>query len=185
MQRVKKWVEMIGLHHMQYLFPSPGTRRLREPRTPRGRKALLRSLIEATTLSKARARGKRFSANAINEHVKRPLSVFGGGALRTRAADLDGAGAYLISRRRGKQSCSLTRWMLRVFLERRSLHYLERNAIVAVLARRERTAYRERFGLRNFGETLDAMDEFTEQFEGMRATSGLCERGKENVCTDE
>ncbi|KAJ7511058.1 hypothetical protein B0H11DRAFT_2268927 [Mycena galericulata] len=33
----------------------------------------------------------RFSVNAINEHVKRPLSIFGDGGLRTRAADLDAA----------------------------------------------------------------------------------------------
>ncbi|KAJ7464897.1 hypothetical protein B0H11DRAFT_1814831 [Mycena galericulata] len=239
---------------------------------PADRKTLLRSLVEAhheeagfddfvkgkgaglvVNLFGPPGVGKTFSAEATSEHVKRPLYVIGGGDLGTRAADLDAALERVFDVATAWKAIVLID-EADVFLERRSLHDLERNAMVAVflrhveyyrgilflttnrvqafdeaflsrihvalhfgalseasraqvwrafiaragvqdiadeqvalLARRDvngrqiknavRTARsialgrREAVGLRHFEETLDAMDEFTEQFEGMRAAA--------------
>ncbi|KAJ7121717.1 P-loop containing nucleoside triphosphate hydrolase protein [Mycena epipterygia] len=239
---------------------------------PADRKTLLRSLVEAhheeagfddfvkgkgtvlvVNLFGPPGVGKTFSAEATSEHVKRPLYVIGGGDLGTRAADLDMA----LERVFDVATCWKAIVLIDeadVFLERRSLHDLERNAMVAIflrhveyyrgilflttnrvqafdeaflsrihvalhfaelseasraqvwrafigragvqgvddaqiaqLARRDvngrqiknavRTAHslalgrKEQVGLRHFLETLDAMDEFTEQFEGMKAAA--------------
>ncbi|KAJ7082566.1 P-loop containing nucleoside triphosphate hydrolase protein [Mycena epipterygia] len=238
---------------------------------PADRKTLLRSLVEAhheeagfDDFVKGKGAGlvvnlfrsawsKTFSAEATSEHVKRPLYVIGGGDLGTRAADLDMA----LERVFDVATCWKAIVLIDeadVFLERRSLHDLERNAMVAVflrhveyyrgilflttnrvqafdeaflsrihvalhfaelseasraqvwrafigragvqgvddaqiaqLARRDvngrqiknavRTAHslalgrKEQVGLSHFLETLDAMDEFTEQFEGMKAAA--------------
>ncbi|KAI9069058.1 P-loop containing nucleoside triphosphate hydrolase protein [Trametes sanguinea] len=78
--------------------------------------------------------GKTLSAEATSERVHRPLYVVGGGDLGTNAADVDAelTGVFDIA----------TSWKAivlideaDVFLERRSLHDLERNAMVAVFLR--------------------------------------------------
>ncbi|KAF8148667.1 P-loop containing nucleoside triphosphate hydrolase protein [Crassisporium funariophilum] len=78
--------------------------------------------------------GKTFSAEATSEHVRRPLYVVGGGDLGTTAASLNSAleGIFDVA----------TAWKAivlideaDVFLEQRSLHDLERNAMVAVFLR--------------------------------------------------
>ncbi|KAF8202628.1 P-loop containing nucleoside triphosphate hydrolase protein [Mycena galopus ATCC 62051] len=238
---------------------------------PADRKTLLRSLVEAhheeagfddfvkgkgaglvVNLFGPPGVGKTFSAEATSEHVKRPLYVIGGGDLGTRAADLDASLERVFDVATAWKAIVLID-EADVFLERRSLHDLERNAMVAVflrhveyyrgilflttnrvqafdeaflsrihvalhfgelseasraqvwrafvaragvqiddaqigqLAKREvngrqiknavRTAHslalarKESVGLGHFMETLDAMDEFTEQFEGMKAAS--------------
>ncbi|KAJ7264526.1 P-loop containing nucleoside triphosphate hydrolase protein [Mycena haematopus] len=236
---------------------------------PADRKTLLRSLVEAhheeagfddfvkgkgaglvVNLFGPPGVGKTFSAEATSEHVKRPLYVIGGGDLGTRAADLDTSLERVFDVATAWKAIVLID-EADVFLERRSLHDLERNAMVAVflrhveyyrgilflttnrvqafdeaflsrihvalhfgelseesraqvwrafvaragvqiddaqierLARREvngrqiknavRTAHslalarKESVGLGHFMETLDAMDEFRQQFEGMKA----------------
>ncbi|KAJ6566537.1 P-loop containing nucleoside triphosphate hydrolase protein [Mycena capillaripes] len=240
---------------------------------PQDRKTLLRSLVEAhheeagfddfvkgkgaglvVNLFGPPGVGKTFSAEATSEHVKRPLYVIGGGDLGTRAAELDASLERVFDVATAWKAIVLID-EADVFLERRSLHDLERNAMVAVflrhveyyrgilflttnrvqafdeaflsrihvalhfgelseasraqvwrafvkranlseiseeqiaqLAKREvngrqiknavRTAHslalarKESVGLGHFLETLDAMDEFTEQFEGMRMRGG-------------
>ncbi|KAJ7271488.1 hypothetical protein C8J57DRAFT_285425 [Mycena rebaudengoi] len=237
---------------------------------PTDRKALLQSLVEAhhqelgfddfikgkghglvINLFGPPGVGKTFSAEATSEHVKRPLYVIGGGDLGTKAADLDAALERVFDVATAWKAIVLID-EADVFLERRSLHDLERNAMVAVflrhveyyrgilflttnrvqafdeaflsrihvalhfrelsepskaqvwraflakagaaevspaqislLAQRDvngrqiknavRTAHslavgrKERIGFGHLIETLDAMDEFTEQFEGMKA----------------
>ncbi|KAF7354269.1 AAA domain-containing protein [Mycena venus] len=244
--------------------------------SPRDRKTLLRSLVEAhheeagfddfvkgkgaglvVNLFGPPGVGKTFSAEATSEHVKRPLYVIGGGDLGTRAADLDTSLERVFDVATAWKAIVLID-EADVFLERRSLHDLERNAMVAVflrhveyyrgilflttnrvqafdeaflsrihvalhfgelsessraqvwrafvtraqiqnvdekdiaeLAKREvngrqiknavRTAHslavarKESVGLRHFLETLDAMDEFTEQFEGMKGVGASAE----------
>ncbi|KAJ6453758.1 hypothetical protein C8R45DRAFT_631011 [Mycena sanguinolenta] len=196
--------------------------------------------------------GKTFSAEATSEHVKRPLYVIGGGDLGTRAGDLDASLERVFDVATAWKAIVLID-EADVFLERRSLHDLERNAMVAVFLRHVeyyrgilflttnrvqafdeaflsrihvalhfgelneasraqvwrafvsragvqmddaqiallaqrlvngrqiknavRTAHslalarKESVGLNHFMETLDAMDEFTEQFEGMKAVA--------------
>ncbi|KAJ7148971.1 hypothetical protein C8R43DRAFT_1193626 [Mycena crocata] len=244
---------------------------------PADRKTLLRSLVEAhheeagfddfvkgkgaglvVNLFGPPGVGKTFSAEATSEHVQRPLYVIGGGDLGTRAADLDQALERVFDVATAWKAIVLID-EADVFLERRSLHDLERNAMVAVflrhveyyrgilflttnrvqafdeaflsrihvalhfgelsessraqvwrafiaranqqglgvdgvgeaeilaLAKRAvngrqiknavRTAHslasgrKERVGIRHFEETLDAMDEFTEQFEMMKTAA--------------
>ncbi|KAJ6563432.1 P-loop containing nucleoside triphosphate hydrolase protein [Mycena vulgaris] len=243
---------------------------------PADHKTLLRSLVEAhhaeagfddfvkgkgaglvVNLFGPPGVGKTFSAEATSEHVRRPLYVIGGGDLGTRAADLDAALERVFDVATAWQAIVLID-EADVFLERRSLHDLERNAMVAVflrhveyyrgilflttnrveafdeaflsrihvalhfaelseasrgqvwrafvrragvtgisdaeldlLARRGvngrqiknavRTAHslararKEEVGLAHFEETLDAMDEFTKQFEGMKAAAGVAQ----------
>ncbi|KAJ7187839.1 hypothetical protein C8R46DRAFT_878031 [Mycena filopes] len=240
---------------------------------PADRKTLLRSLVEAhheeagfddfvkgkgaglvVNLFGPPGVGKTFSAEATSEHVQRPLYVIGGGDLGTRAVDLDMALERVFDVATAWKAIVLID-EADVFLERRSLHDLERNAMVAVflrhveyyrgilflttnrvqafdeaflsrihvalhfgelsaasraqvwrafiaragvqgiddaqiemLAQREvngrqiknavRTAHslargrREGVALGHFMETLDAMDEFTEQFEKMKDAAG-------------
>ncbi|KAJ7661754.1 hypothetical protein B0H17DRAFT_1162981 [Mycena rosella] len=239
---------------------------------PADRKTMLRSLVEAhhaeagfedfvkgkgaglvVNLFGPPGVGKTYSAEATSEHVRRPLYVIGGGDLGTRAADLDSALERVFDQATTWKAIVLID-EADVFLERRSLHDLERNAMVAVflrhveyyrgilflttnrvqafdeaflsrihvalhfaelseesraqvwraflaragvkdssvspedvalLARRAvngrqiknavRTAHSlargrgQEVGLKHFMETLDAMDEFTEQFDGMKA----------------
>ncbi|KAF8636274.1 hypothetical protein AX17_003665 [Amanita inopinata Kibby_2008] len=78
--------------------------------------------------------GKTFSAEATSEHVRRPLYVVGSGDLGTTAGDLD--------RNLERIFDIATAWRAivlideaDVFLEKRSLHDLERNAMVAVFLR--------------------------------------------------
>ncbi|KAF7341709.1 AAA domain-containing protein [Mycena sanguinolenta] len=238
---------------------------------PADRKTLLRSLVEAhheeagfddfvkgkgaglvVNLFGPPGVGKTFSAEATSEHVKRPLYVIGGGDLGTRAADLDASLDRVFDVATAWKAIVLID-EADVFLERRSLHDLERNAMVAVFLRHVeyyrgilflttnrvqafdeaflsrihvalhfgelneasraqvwrafvaragvqmddaqiarlaqrvvngrqiknavRTAHslalarKESVGLSHFVETLDAMDEFTEQFEGMKAVT--------------
>jgi hypothetical protein len=106
----------------------------------------------SSNANETRFPGKTFSAEATSEHVRRPLYVIGGGDLGTRAADLDASlervfdvatawkAIVLIDEVRFSFSLSISfsgliRYALQadVFLERRSLHDLERNAMVAVL----------------------------------------------------
>jgi len=76
--------------------------------------------------------GKTFSAEATSEHVRSPLYVVGAGDLGTTAPSLDSALESIFD--------VATEWKAivlideaDVFLEQRSLHDLERNAMVAVL----------------------------------------------------
>ncbi|KAF7304528.1 AAA domain-containing protein [Mycena chlorophos] len=78
--------------------------------------------------------GKTFSAEATSEHVQRPLYVVGGGDLGTRAADLDLALERVFNVATAWKAIVLID-EADVFLERRSLHDLERNAMVAVFLR--------------------------------------------------
>ncbi|KAF7323754.1 AAA domain-containing protein [Mycena kentingensis (nom. inval.)] len=238
---------------------------------PTDRKVLLQSLVEAhheeagfddfvkgkgaglvVNLFGPPGVGKTFSAEATSEHVQRPLYVIGGGDLGTRAAELDMSLERVFNVATAWKAIVLID-EADVFLERRSLHDLERNAMVAVflrhveyyrgilflttnrvqafdeaflsrihvalhfsdltepsraqvwrafvaragvsvvedeiaqLAKREvngrqiknavRTAHslalarKEPVGFGHFLETLDAMDEFTAQFEGMKGNA--------------
>ena len=114
---------------------------------PNDRKHLLQSLVEAhhkevgfDDFIKGKGYGlfgppgvgKTFSAEATSEHVRRPLYVIGGGDLGMTAASLDSALERIFD--------VATEWKaivlideVDVFLEQRSLHDLERNAMVAVL----------------------------------------------------
>ncbi|KAJ2912404.1 hypothetical protein MD484_g8012, partial [Candolleomyces efflorescens] len=120
---------------------------------PPGRKDLLQSLVEShhrevgfddfikgkghglvINLFGPPGVGKTFSAEATSEHVKRPLYIVGAGDLGTKANDLD---THL-----DKVFDIATAWKAivlideaDVFLEQRSLHDLERNAMVAVFLR--------------------------------------------------
>ncbi|KAJ7092995.1 P-loop containing nucleoside triphosphate hydrolase protein [Mycena belliarum] len=120
---------------------------------PQDRKTLLRSLVEAhhaeagfddfvkgkgaglvVNLFGPPGVGKTFSAEATSEHVQRPLYVIGGGDLGTRASDLDVALERVFDVATAWKAIVLID-EADVFLERRSLHDLERNAMVAVFLR--------------------------------------------------
>ncbi|KAK7039849.1 AAA domain-containing protein [Favolaschia claudopus] len=120
---------------------------------PADRKTLLRSLVEAhheeagfddfvkgkgaglvVNLFGPPGVGKTFSAEATSEHVQRPLYVIGGGDLGTRAADLDASLERVFDVATAWKAIVLID-EADVFLERRSLHDLERNAMVAVFLR--------------------------------------------------
>ncbi|PPR04913.1 hypothetical protein CVT24_007157 [Panaeolus cyanescens] len=78
--------------------------------------------------------GKTFSAEATSEHVRRPLYVIGGGDLGTTAATLDTALEKIFDVATAWKAIVLID-EADVFLEQRSLHDLERNAMVAVFLR--------------------------------------------------
>ena len=118
---------------------------------PDNRKELLQSLVEAhhkelgfddfikgkghglvVNLFGPPGVGKTFSAEATSEHVKRPLYVIGGGDLGTTASALDAALERIFDVATAWKAIVLID-EADVFLEERSLHDLERNAMVAVL----------------------------------------------------
>lgn len=118
---------------------------------PDGRKDLLQSLVEAhhrelgfddfikgkghgllINLFGPPGVGKTFSAEATSEHVKRPLYIVGAGDLGTKASDLDLALERIFDVATAWKAIILID-EADVFLEQRSLHDLERNAMVAVL----------------------------------------------------
>ncbi|CAK5277207.1 unnamed protein product [Mycena citricolor] len=120
---------------------------------PTDRKTLLQSLVEAhhdeagfddfvkgkgaglvVNLFGPPGVGKTFSAEATSEHVKRPLYVIGGGDLGTTASALDHALENVFNVATAWKAIVLID-EADVFLERRSLHDLERNAMVAVFLR--------------------------------------------------
>jgi len=120
---------------------------------PNDRKELLQSLIEAHHMGlgfddfiKGKGHGlvvnlfgppgvgKTFSAEATSEHVKRPLYIVGGGDLGTNAAALDMELEKIFDIATAWKAIVLID-EADVFLERRSLHDLERNAMVAVFLR--------------------------------------------------
>jgi SpoVK/Ycf46/Vps4 family AAA+-type ATPase len=76
--------------------------------------------------------GKTFSAEATSEHVQRPLYIVGGGDLGTTAACLDSALEKIFNVATAWKAIVLID-EADVFLEQRSMHDLERNAMVAVL----------------------------------------------------
>ncbi|KAF8186775.1 P-loop containing nucleoside triphosphate hydrolase protein, partial [Pholiota molesta] len=75
-----------------------------------------------------------FSAEATSEHVQRPLYIIGGGDLGTNAGALDMALERIFNVATAWKAIVLID-EADVFLERRSLHDLERNAMVAVFLR--------------------------------------------------
>jgi len=118
---------------------------------PNDRKHLLQSLVEAhhkevgfddfikgkghglvVNLFGPPGVGKTFSAEATSEHVRSPLYVVGGGDLGTTAASLDSALERIFDVATAWKAIVLID-EADVFLEQRSLHDLERNAMVAVL----------------------------------------------------
>ncbi|EMD36702.1 hypothetical protein CERSUDRAFT_136948 [Gelatoporia subvermispora B] len=120
---------------------------------PPGRKALLQSLVEAhhsdigfddfiqgkghglvINLYGPPGVGKTLSAEATSEHVRRPLYVVGAGELGTTATALDAALQRVFDIATGWKAIVLID-EADVFLEQRSLHDLERNAMVAVFLR--------------------------------------------------
>ncbi|KAF6758888.1 P-loop containing nucleoside triphosphate hydrolase protein [Ephemerocybe angulata] len=120
---------------------------------PAGRKDLLQSLVEAhhreigfddfikgkghglvINLYGPPGVGKTFSAEATSEHVKRPLYIVGAGDLGTRANELDAALERVFDVATAWKAIVLID-EADVFLEQRSLHDLERNAMVAVFLR--------------------------------------------------
>ncbi|KAJ6587644.1 P-loop containing nucleoside triphosphate hydrolase protein [Mycena vulgaris] len=120
---------------------------------PADRKTLLRSLVEVhheeagfddfvkgkgaglvVNLFGPPGVGKTFSAEATSEHVRRPLYVVGAGEMGTRAKDLDSALQRVFDIATAWKAVVLID-EADVFLERRSLHDLERNAMVAVFLR--------------------------------------------------
>jgi hypothetical protein len=120
---------------------------------PSGRKALLQSLVEAhhqgdgfDDFIKGKGQGlvinlfgppgvgKTFSAEATSEHVKRPLYIVGAGELGTKAIDLNLALERVFDLATSWKAIILID-EADVFLERRSLHDIERNAMVAVFLR--------------------------------------------------
>ncbi|KAG5719296.1 ATPase family AAA domain-containing protein 3B [Termitomyces sp. T112] len=120
---------------------------------PSDRKDLLRSLVEAhhrelgfddfikgkghglvINLFGPPGVGKTFSAEATSEHVKRPLYIVGGGDLGTKAANMDTALERIFDVATAWKAIVLID-EADVFLEQRSLHDLERNAMVAVFLR--------------------------------------------------
>jgi hypothetical protein len=78
--------------------------------------------------------GKTFSAEATSEFVRKPLYVVGGGDLGTTAANLDRALQQIFDVATAWKAIVLID-EADVFLERRSMHDLERNAMVAVFLR--------------------------------------------------
>src|SRR6188768_3919886 len=76
--------------------------------------------------------GKTFSAEATSEHVRRPLYIIGGGDLGTTASSLDAKLEQIFDVATAWKAIVLID-EADVFLEQRSLHDLERNAMVAVL----------------------------------------------------
>jgi len=120
---------------------------------PPGRKQLLQSLVEAhhrglgfddfikgkghglvVNLFGPPGVGKTFSAEATSEHVHRPLYLVGAGDLGTSAASLDHALERVFDVATAWKAIVLID-EADVFLEQRSLHDLERNAMVAVFLR--------------------------------------------------
>ncbi|KAG6830282.1 hypothetical protein H0H92_001548 [Tricholoma furcatifolium] len=120
---------------------------------PSDRKDLLRSLVEAhhrelgfddfikgkghglvINLFGPPGVGKTFSAEATSEHVRRPLYVIGGGDLGTRASAMDASLERIFDVATAWKAIVLID-EADVFLEQRSLHDLERNAMVAVFLR--------------------------------------------------
>ncbi|KAF5347625.1 hypothetical protein D9756_010669 [Leucocoprinus leucothites] len=120
---------------------------------PSGRKDLMKSLIEAhhkelnfddfikgkghglvINLYGPPGVGKTFSAEATSEHVQRPLYVIGAGDLGTNASALDHALEKVFNLATAWKALVLID-EADVFLEQRSLHDLERNAMVAVFLR--------------------------------------------------
>ncbi|TFK89400.1 P-loop containing nucleoside triphosphate hydrolase protein [Polyporus arcularius HHB13444] len=120
---------------------------------PSDRKTLLRSLIEAhdsdsgfddfvrgkgqglvINLFGPPGVGKTLSAEATSEHIRRPLYVVGSGDLGIKPSDLDTA----LERIFDVATCWNAIVLIDeadVFLEQRSLHDMERNAMVAVFLR--------------------------------------------------
>ncbi|KAF8797499.1 P-loop containing nucleoside triphosphate hydrolase protein [Phlegmacium glaucopus] len=78
--------------------------------------------------------GKTFSAEATSELLRRPLYVVGGGDLGTRASTLDHALERIFDVATAWKAIVLID-EADVFLEQRSMHDLERNAMVAVFLR--------------------------------------------------
>ncbi|GJE93103.1 ATPase family AAA domain-containing protein [Phanerochaete sordida] len=120
---------------------------------PPGRKTLLRSLVEAhraglgfddfvkgkghglvVNLFGPPGVGKTLSAEATSEHVRSPLYVVGGGDLGTTAGALDNELQSIFDIATSWKAIVLID-EADVFLEQRSLHDLERNAMVAVFLR--------------------------------------------------
>lgn len=118
---------------------------------PNDRKELLQSLVEAHHMElgfddfiKGKGHGlvvnlfgppgvgKTFSAEATSDYVKRPLYVVCGGDLGTTAAALDTELEKIFDIAIAWKAIVLID-AADVFLERRNLHDLERNAMVAVL----------------------------------------------------
>ncbi|KAI0708424.1 P-loop containing nucleoside triphosphate hydrolase protein [Earliella scabrosa] len=120
---------------------------------PADRKTLLRSLIEAhdsdsgfddfvrgkgqglvINLFGPPGVGKTLSAEATSEHIRRPLYVVGSGDIGIRPSNLDNA----LERIFDVATCWNAIVLIDeadVFLEQRSLHDLERNAMVAIFLR--------------------------------------------------
>ncbi|KAL6304715.1 P-loop containing nucleoside triphosphate hydrolase protein [Sparassis latifolia] len=120
---------------------------------PADRKTLLQSLVEAhnadlgfddfvqgkghglvINLFGPPGVGKTLSAEATSEHVRRPLYVIGCGDLGTKASELDQALERVFDIATSWKAIVLID-EADVFLEQRSLHDLERNAMVAVFLR--------------------------------------------------
>jgi len=120
---------------------------------PQDRKILLQSLVEAHNIGadfddfiKGKGRGlvinlfgppgvgKTFTAEATSEYVKKPLYVVGSGDLGTTAGDLDSKLQRVFDLAAAWKAIVLID-EADVFLEERSLHDLERNAMVAVFLR--------------------------------------------------
>ncbi|KAI0372577.1 P-loop containing nucleoside triphosphate hydrolase protein [Pilatotrama ljubarskyi] len=78
--------------------------------------------------------GKTLSAEATSEHVRQPLYVVGAGDLGTNAATLDAALNNVFDLATSWKAIVLID-EADVFLEQRSLHDMERNAMVAVFLR--------------------------------------------------
>ncbi|KAI0357755.1 P-loop containing nucleoside triphosphate hydrolase protein [Trametes cingulata] len=78
--------------------------------------------------------GKTLSAEATSERVHRPLYVVGGGDLGTKASEVDAELTRVFDIATSWKAIVLID-EADVFLERRSLHDLERNAMVAVFLR--------------------------------------------------
>ncbi|KAL0571467.1 hypothetical protein V5O48_010503 [Marasmius crinis-equi] len=120
---------------------------------PDGRKHLLQALVEAhhrelgfddfikgkghglvVNLFGPPGVGKTFSAEATSEHVKRPLYLVGAGDLGTDPVKLDAALERVFEVATAWKAIVLID-EADVFLEQRSLHDLDRNAMVAVFLR--------------------------------------------------
>jgi len=120
---------------------------------PGDRKVLLQSLVEAhdadlgfddfvrgkghglvVNLFGPPGVGKTLTAEATSEHVRRPLYLIGGGDLGTRASEMDRELQRVFDVAASWGAIVLID-EADVFLEERSLHDLERNAIVAVFLR--------------------------------------------------
>ncbi|KAE9402944.1 P-loop containing nucleoside triphosphate hydrolase protein [Gymnopus androsaceus JB14] len=78
--------------------------------------------------------GKTFSAEATSEHVRQPLYLIGAGDLGTTAANVDLALERIFEVATAWKSIILIDES-DIFLEQRSMHDLERNAMVAVFLR--------------------------------------------------